>query len=104
MNPELPKAGLTVTYLEAAIEILTSTRQDMTVREITNEAIQRGLLKPAGKTPHATMTKVLYCYVRDAAEPRIERRAEQGLVRARRGSVRWRGIAERASYPRPRDN
>jgi hypothetical protein len=66
----------------------------MTLREITNEALRRGLIDPKGKTPHATMGSVLYCHVRDAMEPRIERQAEQGPVRARRGSVVWRLIAE----------
>jgi len=89
-----------VTYFEAALEVLRASGRAMALTEITNEALRRGLIDPKGKTPHATMASVLYCHVRDATEPRIERQAEQGPVRARRGSVIWRLIAEAPPKPK----
>ena len=61
----------------------------MTAREIIDEAVRRGLLRPAGKTPEATLTAQLYLHVRDAPAPRLTRLHEPGPTRARRGSVRW---------------
>ena len=58
----------------------------MTAREITEAAVRRGLLKPAGKTPEATMSAALYTR---AEGSRIQRLAEPGSKRAKRGSVRW---------------
>ncbi|MCC6176167.1 MAG: winged helix-turn-helix domain-containing protein [Chloroflexi bacterium] len=76
-------------YLEAAIAVLATAGRPLTSREITEEALRRGILRPTGKTPHATMTASLYVHVRDDPAPRIVRLAEPGKDRARRGSVRW---------------
>jgi hypothetical protein len=76
-------------YLDAAVSVLQSAGRPMTAREITAEAIRRGLIQPAGKTPQATLTAQLYVHVRDAASPRVVRLHEAGPTRARRGSVRW---------------
>jgi hypothetical protein len=73
-------------YLDVATAVLEACGRPMTAREITEEAIHRGLLKPAGKTPEATMSAALYTR---AEESRITRLAEPGPRRARRGSVRW---------------
>jgi HB1, ASXL, restriction endonuclease HTH domain len=78
-----------MTYLEAALEVLRTSGRAMTTEEITAEALDRGMLRPSGKTPRATMAAVLYCYVRDATDARIQRHAEPGPKRARRGSVTW---------------
>jgi hypothetical protein len=75
------------TYYGAAIQVLRSAQRPLTVREITARAIEKGLITPAGKTPSATMSAVLYVHARkDAALTKIE---EPGNGRARRGSVRW---------------
>lgn len=87
------------TYLEAAIAVLESTGRAMTLREITDEALQRGFIAPAGKTPEATMSAVLYTSGQ-IGETRLRRIFEPGPTRARRGSVRW--IAARRAASRHR--
>jgi hypothetical protein len=75
------------TYYEAAIQVLRFAQRPLTVREITARAIEKGLITPAGETPGATMSAVLYVHARkDAAFTKIE---QPGNGRARRGSVRW---------------
>jgi len=61
----------------------------MTVNEITAVAVARGLIHPAGKTPEATMSAVLYSHARAHAGAEVVRLFEPGAQRARRGSVRW---------------
>lgn len=78
-----------MTYLEAALAVLESAGRPMTGREITAEALRRGLITPMGKTPEATLSARLYVYVRDRPDGRLVRLAEPGPGRARRGSVRW---------------
>jgi hypothetical protein len=78
-----------LTYLQAAIPVLEVTKRPMTSGEITAEAIRRGLVRPGGRTPEATMSAQLYLHARDEPEPRIRRLHEAGPNRARRGSVRW---------------
>ena len=56
-------------------------------REITDEALRQGLIRPIGKTPGATMTARLYVHVRDDPNPRVARLAKPGPNRARRGAV-----------------
>jgi hypothetical protein len=58
----------------------------MSAREITELALQRGLLRSNGKTPEATMSAKLYTAPKDGP---IRRECEPGPARARRGSVRW---------------
>lgn len=76
-------------FLEAAIAVLETSNKPLTLREIVAEAIGRGLIEPAGKTPEATMSARLYVYVRDDPNARVVRVADPGAARARRGSVRW---------------
>jgi hypothetical protein len=78
-----------VTYLEAAVKVLENAKRPMTVQEIVDEALARGLLKPSGKTPQATMSAKLYLHLRNKREPQIRRHAEPGPTRAKRGSVAW---------------
>ena len=80
---------MSMAYLEAAVAVLEDVGRPLTSREITAEALRRGLIRPVGKTPEATMTARLYVHVRDASHPRVARLAEPGNSRARRGSVRW---------------
>ncbi len=78
-------------YLAAALSVLASTGSPMTAREITEEALRRGLIQSVGKTPKATMSARLYVEVRDNPHGGLVRLAEPGPTpaRARRGSVRW---------------
>jgi hypothetical protein len=85
-----------MTYLEAAIAILKGSKRRMTAKEIVQEATARGLLQPFGKTPEATLSARLYCYVRDTEDPAIERFAKQGVKGTKRGSVMW-GLSDRIS-------
>lgn len=78
-----------MTFLEAAIAILKSSRRPMTVREITDAALNRGLIRPLGKTPSATMSAALYGHCRVAATPRVRREYRPGPTRAARDSVKW---------------
>jgi hypothetical protein len=76
-----------MTYFEAALQILRSSPRPLTTQEITERALERGLIVPRGKTPHATMGAVLYRRLNtDAGLVKIEDRA---AIRARQGSVRW---------------
>ncbi|MBA2450192.1 MAG: winged helix-turn-helix domain-containing protein [Chloroflexi bacterium] len=92
--------GRAASYLDAAVAVLEAIGRPLTAREITDEALRRGLIRPAGKTPEATMTARLYVHARDDPTPRVVRLAEPGPTRARRNSVRW-ALAE-ASAPRSR--
>ena len=76
-------------YLNAALTVLREAGRPMTDREITDEALRRGLIEPAGKTPRATLSARLYTYVRDHPDGELARLAEPGPTRAARGSVRW---------------
>jgi HB1, ASXL, restriction endonuclease HTH domain len=76
-------------YVEAAIAALRSARRPLTTTELTELAITKGLIKPASKTPVATMRAALYCHLVAVAETPIQKEFEAGRTRARRGSVRW---------------
>lgn len=75
------------TFLAAAIEVLRASGRPMTTREITDEALSRGLITTTGKTPDATMSASLYAAANRGGE--IRRVSEPGPNRAVRGSVRW---------------
>jgi hypothetical protein len=76
-----------MTYYEAALEILRSARRPLTTREVTDLAITQGLIGPVGKTPHASMARVLYLRVRK--DPELVKIEDLGDARAKRGTVRW---------------
>ena len=78
-----------VTYLDAAIAVLKAVGRPMTVREITEEAIARGLITPAGKTPEASMSAALYTHLRNDPHSEVVRLFLAGTHRAVRGSVQW---------------
>lgn len=78
-----------MTYFEAALAVLKRSQRPMSAQQIVDQAIAEGLVSPGGKTPVATLNALLYRYIRDAPEPVIERHAEEGPTRARRGSVTW---------------
>ena len=74
-------------YYEAALQTLRSAGHPLTTREITDQAIAQGLIAPVGKTPIATMKRVLYVRVRD--DPQLIKIQESGNKRAKRFSVHW---------------
>lgn len=76
-----------MTYYEAALTVLRSARRPLTTREITERAIDTGLVTPRGKTPHATMAARLYRRASNDAE--LVKIEVPGDGRAKRGSVRW---------------
>jgi hypothetical protein len=76
-----------MTYYEAALKILGSVQQPLTAREITDRALERGLITPQGKTPHSTMGSMLYVRVRHGSE--LVKLETPGNGRAQRDSVRW---------------
>jgi hypothetical protein len=79
----------TNSYVEAAVEVLPDARRPLTTREMTDEALRRGLIPAAGKTPQNSMSARLYVAVRDNPDGPIKRLSEEGHGRAARGSVRW---------------
>jgi hypothetical protein len=76
-----------MTYYEAALQVLRSARKPLTAQEITDLAMDRGLIKPRGRTPRATMMSMLYVRVRN--DPELVKIEMPGNIRAKRGSVRW---------------
>lgn len=75
--------------VEAAGVVLKESGRPMTVAEITQQALDKGLVSSKGRTPQATMGSALYTHVRDTPGSPIRRQFQQGPVRARRKSVRW---------------
>lgn len=76
-----------MTFRQAAEEVLRRSKRSMTADEITERALERGLISTRGQTPVATMAATLY---RDLGRGVINREFEPGPQRARRGSVRWK--------------
>lgn len=91
-----------MTYYEAALQILRSAGHPLTTHEITDLAITEGLIAPTGKTPQASMSRVLYLRVR--SDPELVKVDDPVNVRAKRGSVRWtlRRAAAGDPSPKPR--
>src|SRR5918912_657501 len=58
----------TNSYVEAAVEVLRDARRPLTTREMTDEALRRGLIPTAGKTPQNSMSARLYVAVRNNPE------------------------------------
>jgi hypothetical protein len=82
------KPDKTLSYVEAAVEILRSEGRPLTSQEIIKLAVQRDLLHLKGKTPNSTLQAVLYVGYRNQNFP-ITRLAQPGHTKAKRGSVRW---------------
>jgi HB1, ASXL, restriction endonuclease HTH domain len=66
---------------------LRSAQHPLTSREITSLAVEKGLIAPHGKTPHATMRARLYIRVRK--DPELVKLEVPGDWRAKKDSVRW---------------
>ena len=78
-----------MTFLEAPEAILQAAKRPLTVSEITEAALRKGLIHPQGRTPEATMSAALYGA---PADGRIQREFTRGKQRAVRGSVRWKYV------------
>jgi len=76
-----------MTYYKAAIEVLKAAKRPLTVQEITDQAIEAGLIAPRGETPVATMSATLY---RARKHPELVKVGDWGNMRAKRGTVRWK--------------
>ena len=76
------------TFLNAAETILADAGRPMTSKEITEEALRRGLIRTTGKTPEKTMDAALYTQAKSAG-PSIVRLSKPGQQRSVRGTVRW---------------
>jgi HB1, ASXL, restriction endonuclease HTH domain len=76
-----------MTFYEAALQILKSSRKPLTTKEITDRALDRGLIISRGKTPVATMAAVLY--KRLGTDLQLVKTEDRGPARAKPGTVRW---------------
>lgn len=76
-----------MSFFEAAIQVLKSSTEPLTTREITERALERGLIVSQGKTPDATMAAVLYGKL--GTDLRLVKLQTRGPARAKRGTVRW---------------
>jgi hypothetical protein len=77
-----------VTYYEAALYILKAAQRPLTTQEVTQRAIERGLIAPRGKTPERTMAAVLYRQRVSGSE--IIKLGDRGAgARAKPGTARW---------------
>ena len=75
-----------MTWFEAALQVLRSAEHPLTAQEITDRALEAGLITTRGKTPHASMSARLYeLGSNDAQLVKLE---TPGNGRAKRGSVR----------------
>ena len=64
-------------YREAAIAVLRDAGGPLKVKEITRRAIDRGILKPGGATPEASMGSNLYTDVKKNGEASAFRRVSR---------------------------
>lgn len=76
-----------MTYLEAAITVLRTSRRPLTTAEIMERITRDGLVTGTGRTPEATLSAVLYRSL--GKDPLLRREAKQGRQRAVKGTVRW---------------
>ena len=78
-----------MSFLDAAIVIMTEATRPMTVRELADAVLSRGLVTTSGKTPDATLAAELYLRVKHEPGGSLRRVAVAGPNRAQRGSVGW---------------
>lgn len=86
-EPKAPRATKAGQFRAAAIKLLTGRKTPMTVKELTEQAIDKGLLTSAGKTPDRTMATLLYTDPTGTFE-RVVPEAAAGKTRA--NGVKWR--------------
>jgi hypothetical protein len=77
-----------MTYVQAALEVLSSSNEPLSTEEVTKRAIELGLISPEqSKTPDKSMSAALYRTFN--SEGSIVKIEIPGGDRAKRGSVRW---------------
>jgi len=82
-------------FLQSAYEILKQTGQPLTAQEITNEAINRGLLSTEGKTPSQTMKAKLSVEILRNGKNSLFKRSEKGHFALREWSEVREHVADR---------
>ena len=70
-----------MTHYQAALLVLKAAERPLSTREITDLAITGGLIVPGGRTPYASMARVLYLRLR--RDPELVKVEEVGSL------VRW---------------
>jgi hypothetical protein len=73
----------------AAETVLRGALRPLTSKEISEMAIEKGLIQTEGKTPRATMRAALYAATKANPKGPIRREFTPGPTRAARYSVRW---------------
>ena len=81
-----------MTYLEAALIVLSASDRPLRTVEITERIAEQNLLVFKGRTPAATLSASLYRAL--GKYPALRREAIEGPGRAARGSVRWYVVDE----------
>ena len=75
-------------FIDAAVAVLGEADGPPSAVEITDRAVSRGLVRPKGRTPEASMSAELYLEARRPSA-RVAKVVNSGRIRAVRGSVRW---------------
>ncbi len=65
-------------FKEAAIKILTDSKEPMHYKEITEKAIKMNLIKTNGFTPDATMNSLIYRDIKNKKEKSAFVKVKQG--------------------------
>ncbi len=86
-------APRSLSMYEAATLLLREAGHPMTAADLTRLALDRALIETHGKTPVESMASALYSRAKDDEGSPIVKVALPGLVRSRRGSVKW-GLRE----------
>jgi predicted RNA-binding protein with PUA-like domain len=89
--------GTFMTFLEAAIRILSEADQPMTAGELTELALERGLIDTGGKTPAGTMRRELGKATKRVGWPRPVR-VDRGLWVLEEGPPPASAETERTGY------
>ena len=76
-----------MTYYEAALQVLASSKRPLSTKEIVERALDKGIIVSQGRTPQATMSAVLYRHL--GLDPKLLKISTPGRGRAERGSVHW---------------
>lgn len=76
-----------MTYLEAAIIVLTASERPLSSVEIIERIAEQNLILFTGRTPAATLSAALYRNL--GKHPTLRREAKEGPGRAAKGTVRW---------------
>lgn len=84
--PKAPKVSKAGQFRAAALKILGARKTPLTVKELTDKAIEAGLLSTTGVTPDRTMATLLYTDT-TGAFARVIPQAAAGKTRA--NGVRW---------------